>query len=205
MDNSKNIGIIILAAGSSSRLGHPKQLVEINGQPLLVKITESAIASGCAPVVVVLGAYFKKIKPVVENLPAHVLNNKKWETGMGSTIAHGMDYILKNHPTLEAIILMVCDQYFLSEKIIDQLIIKWINTDNRIIAAKYGKTIGVPALFSKELFFELNNLRGKIGAKKIIAKYHDQLATINFAEGVIDLDTAEDLSKIIQYSSKLNF
>ena len=196
MGANKNIGIIVLAAGASSRLGHPKQLVELNGIPLLRKITEIAINTRCTPIVVVLGAYFNKIKPTVEKLPVHILKNKKWETGMGSSIASGMGFLIKKHPQLKAVILLVCDQYFLSEKIILELISTWEKTGKNIVASQYGETIGVPAIFSKELFNELKRLDSTGGAKKIINRYDNQIGTILFQQGSFDLDTEKDLSDL---------
>lgn len=197
MTDQKNIAILLLAAGSSSRLGHPKQLVQINGQPLLQKMVETSLATGCSPVVIVLGAYFEKIKPVIENLPIHILENKNWESGMGSTISCGMDFLINNSPELKAVILLVCDQYYLAEKNIEELITVFNNSNKKIIASKYGETIGVPALFSKELFSDLLKLNGQSGAKKIIQKYMEGSAIVEFSEGVFDLDTEEDLKKLI--------
>lgn len=196
MTDQKNIAILLLAAGSSSRLGHPKQLVQINGQPLLQKMAETSLATGCCPVVIVLGAYFEKIKPVVEKLPIHILENKNWESGMGSTISCGMNFLNNNYPDLKAVVLLVCDQYYLAEKNITELIRVFEKTNQKIIASKYGKTVGVPALFSKQLFSDLLKLNGPSGAKKIIQKYAEELAIIEFSEGVFDLDTEEDLKKI---------
>jgi molybdenum cofactor cytidylyltransferase len=196
MTDPKNIAILLLAAGSSSRLGHPKQLVEISGQPLLQKMVETSLGSGCYPVVVVLGAYFEKIKPVIEKLPIYILENKNWEIGMGSTISCGMDFLINNYPELKAVILLVCDQYYLAEKNITELIRFFNKTNKNIIASKYGETVGVPVLFSKHLFPELLKLNGQSGAKKLIQKYTDDLALVDFSEGLFDLDTEEDLKKL---------
>ena len=193
-----NIGILILAAGSSSRLGHPKQLVKINGKTLLQKITETAIASDYSPVAVVLGAYLKKIKPFIENMPVHILENKNWENGMGSSIACGMNFLINKFPKLNAVVILVCDQYLLSEKNILDLVEKYKKTETDIIASKYGNTIGVPALFSKNKFEELLKLNEKVGAKKIINKYLGSTAIVDFSDGVFDLDTEEDLLKLNQ-------
>ncbi len=198
-----DIGIIILAAGSSSRLGHPKQLVNINGKPLLQKMAEAAITSGCKPVIVILGAYIEKIKPSINHLAINILENKNWENGMGSTISCGMDFLINNHPDLEAVILLVCDQYYLSEKNIAELISAFEKTNKNIVASKYGDTIGVPALFSKDKFADLSQLNGKKGAKKIIQANPKNTAIVEFSEGVFDLDTHGDLSDINQFNRNL--
>ncbi|MEO1261143.1 MAG: nucleotidyltransferase family protein [Bacteroidota bacterium] len=201
MVKQKNIGIIILAAGSSSRLGHPKQLVEIEGIPLLRRMAAVAVSAKCESVVVVLGAYAEKIKPVVENLAINILINKNWETGMGSSVASGMKFLTKNHPALEAAVLLVCDQYHLTEEIILKLIAAFRKTGKDIVASKYGETVGVPALFSKKKFAELINLKGKSGAKKIISNKKSQIELITFEEGSFDLDVEQDLLGIKKMAS----
>ena len=200
MVEHKNIGILLLAAGSSSRLGQPKQLVKINHEILIEYIINSALATPCNPIVIVLGAHYQKIKPLIEHHSIYVLVNKNWEKGMGSTIACGMDFIIKNFPNLKAVILLVCDQYKLSEKDILKLITIYEKTEKNIIASKYGNTIGVPALFSKNIFQELIKLNSHQGAKNIINQYKNELATIDFPEGISDLDTKEDLEKLIGHT-----
>ena len=157
------------------------------------KATDIAIDSGCEPVIITLGAYFEKIKKAIKDKPVYMLNNKRWETGMGSSVACGMEFLSNNFINIDAVVLMVCDQPFLNENIILELIKKRETTGKYIIASKYKNTLGVPALFDKNIFPELIKLNGKTGAKKIISKYKSQLGYIDFPEGIYDLDTKEDL------------
>ena len=191
-----DVAILILAAGSSSRLGQPKQLVKRNGTTLLQNTIKTALAVNTQPVVVMLGAYAEKIKPTIGQLPIVIVENENWETGMGATIAKGMDFIKNNCLTCKAAIILVSDQYHLSEHVLYQLIEKWEKTGSGIIASKYGKMFGVPALFSKNLFAELMDLEGKAGAKKIIAQHLESASFIDFEKGTFDLDTEEDLEKM---------
>lgn len=103
------IGILIIAAGASTRLGRPKQLLPYQGKPLIRHITEVAIASGCQPIGVILGAYAETIEPHLLNLGIHIIYNQHWSTGMASSIRCGLQQFLTLSPKLDATILMVCD------------------------------------------------------------------------------------------------
>ena len=83
-------GAVILAAGESARMGTPKQLLALDGQPLLVRAIEAALASAAWPVVVVLGAHEEKIRPVLARLPVLVADNPAWSEGMASSIRVGV-------------------------------------------------------------------------------------------------------------------
>ncbi len=196
-----NIAILLLAAGSSSRLGHPKQLIKFKDTTLLEKMINVAVNSNCQPIAVVLGAYFNEIKNNIKNKNVHILENKNWELGMGSTIACGMSYLIKNYADIDAVILLVCDQPYLDEKLLNEIIIKLQESEKKIIASKYGKTIGVPALFSKNIFPELLNLSSQQGAKNIIQKHIQDVVTVNFYRGEFDIDNIMDLKK---YYSETN-
>lgn len=201
MIQKDNLAFLILAAGSSSRLGQPKQLVAFNDQTLLQKVIRTALSFESIPATVVLGANAGIIKPSISNLPVQIVENKNWAEGMGSSVTCGINAILYQQPETEAVILLVCDQYRLNKSIIEKLIEKWKYTDKGIIASTYEQNFGVPALFSKKLFPELIALNGKRGAKKIIKAYLTQTAFVSFENGRYDLDTPEDLNTAINWLS----
>jgi molybdenum cofactor cytidylyltransferase len=116
------IAIMILAAGASSRMGTPKQLLLYQGRSFLQYITEMAIASVCQPVIVVLGANAEQIHPQIKHLPIKVVNNLDWASGMSASIKSGME-LLNNLPQkIEAVVITLCDQPFVSQQIINQLV-----------------------------------------------------------------------------------
>lgn len=187
------IGILILAAGASTRLGQPKQLLSYQGKPLIRQMTEVAIASGCQPVGVILGAYAETIEPHLTDLDITIICNEQWSTGMASSIQCGLREILAIAPELDAIVLMVCDQPFVSSDVIHQLISGYQTSNCPIVASEYAGILGVPALFHRSLFPELLTIQGDMGAKAIIRRHRSRCLGIPFAEGAIDLDTPHDL------------
>jgi len=195
IQESSKVAVLLLAAGASSRLGHPKQLIVKNGQTLLEKEALVALDSGAQPVVVVLGAYAAKIKPAIARLPLHILQNEAWESGMGSSIACGIQFLEKEFPEVEAVILMLCDQPFVQADTLIHLVQKWHETGKGIIASTYGDSFGPPALFGRHFFPKLLSLQGEKGAKAIMLAEQEALVLVPFPEGKVDLDTPEDCAK----------
>ena len=195
IQETSNIAVLLLAAGASTRLGHPKQLILKNGQTLLEKEAQVALDSGAQPVVVVLGAYAAKIKPAIARLPLYILQNETWESGMGSSIACGIQFLEKEFPEVEAVILMLCDQPFVQADTLTNLAKTWRETAHGIVASSYGDHFGPPALFERRFFPELLALQGEKGAKAVLQTHLKELVLVPFPEGALDLDTPEDCAK----------
>ncbi len=190
-----NIAIIVLAAGASTRLGQPKQLLQWQDKILLTSICETALAMENGGVIVVLGAHCEAIQPTIEHLPVQIVINEKWNEGMGSSIACGMSHLT---PHTNAVLLLLCDQPFVSQALLNNLMETWRESAKPIVVAQYGDTLGVPALFDHRCFEELSKLTGQQGAKSLIMANPQEVAAVPFPEGAIDLDTPSDLEAIQQ-------
>jgi molybdenum cofactor cytidylyltransferase len=193
----KTTGIIILAAGNSSRLGEPKQLLEYKGYTLLRNTIMQAKLVPDAFVIVVTGAYKKNVDQELATTAAKVVNNPNWETGMASSIAVGLQQLQLLNPQVKACIFTVCDQPFLTAQVFKDLIDSHKNTGKGIIASAYAETLGTPVLFDNSYFQELENLSGHEGARKLIQHYNDNVASVPFAKGAVDIDTLEDYNNLI--------
>ena len=189
-DPIAQVGLLLLAAGSSSRLARPKQLLPYQGQTLLRHAAEVAAASPCRPLVLVTGALHDELLPEVEGLPFHVVRNETWADGMGGSIAAGLQALEADHesPPVEAVVVILCDQPLLTEDIIGQFIVQFQATGQPVVAATYAGTQGVPALFSRAVFPQLLALRGASGARELLQQYQ-HLPTVDFPGGATDVDT----------------
>lgn len=187
-----DFSVILLAAGSSSRMGQSKQLLEIQGAPLLLNSTKTALACGPKHVIVILGANEQAHKEVIQDLPVSIVSNHYWKSGMGGSIKSGLNFLIRKSADTEAVILMVCDQPALTVTHLANLIQKHKETKSPIIASAYSGTMGVPALFARSFFSNLLMLRDEDGAKKIIQQFQERVKTVDFPEGLYDLDTTED-------------
>jgi molybdenum cofactor cytidylyltransferase len=192
-------GVIILAAGSSSRLGQPKQLLEFKGKTLLEIAVEAAQNSLADSSVIVLGANADLIVEKILHTKVDRVVNENWENGMASSMQKGLKYLMQNSDN-DQIILMLSDQPFVDSKILNLLIENKLNTNSEIIACRYKETFGVPVLFTKKYFPELLSLTGNEGAKKLVMAHQDDLYAIDFPKGAIDIDTLEDYLKLKNYS-----
>lgn len=193
------IGAIILAAGSSSRLGRPKQLLKLNNETLLTRTISAAGDAGCSPIVVVTGAIDCAFA-LEERRPLIFCQNDNWQRGMGTSIRDGVTALTTADSTLDAVIILACDQPYLDSAIIEKLIATFRQTQMPIIASQYNEIRGVPALFARGIFSELKNLPDDSGSKPIINSHPTRLATIDFPKGAVDIDTPEDIS-----AAALNF
>ena len=193
-----NIGIIVLAAGASSRMGRSKQLLEVEGEPLLVRCINVALAVNPINVVVILGANEKPHREIIEKLPVHIISNYYWKTGMGSSIKSGLNYLIQAAPDLQGVILMVCDQPALTTEHLHKLIEKFSEKKKSIIASSYANSKGVPVLFGRSFFSNLLLLGDDQGAKKIVHQFPDQVDAVEFPNGSFDLDTEEDYKNFLR-------
>ena len=190
-------GIIILAAGSSSRLGRQKQLLGYNGKTLLSHVVSAALKTVNTFSIVVIGSSNEEMQQELSQTNIHVVINHQWQHGISSSIKAGLAELLQLHPRLDACIFAVCDQPFITPQLLEALITKYEQSGKGIVAATYAGTAGTPALFSRKYFAELASLQKDEGAKPLLQKYISDLATIPFDGGEIDIDTPEDYKKLI--------
>ena len=193
-----NCGIIILAAGSSFRMGTPKQALLYKDTTLLKYSIATALASIAQKVVVVLGAGAESLQPGIDihDKKLAVIVNNQWQEGMAASIRCGLNGLLTEIPALQSALFMVCDQPFVSADLLNKLVTLQKEEGHAIVASKYAETTGIPAIFDKKLFNDLLQLKGDAGAKKIMMQQPDAVAAIAFPLGGIDIDTAADYNKL---------
>jgi molybdenum cofactor cytidylyltransferase len=192
-----SIGVVILAAGQSSRLGKPKQLLTLNGLTLLEKAASAALDLNSSPVLVVLGAYADDIKSNVQLQGVDIAVNEGWEEGMASSLRMGIEYMQQNHVNVDAILFLVCDQPYLHSALLKDLIALQKEKDLPIAASSYGGKIGTPALFHQSTFSSLMLLKGDTGARKLLDERMNDVAVLHFEKGVYDIDTVEDYEQLL--------
>ena len=193
---ANSCAIIILAAGESSRLGQPKQLLPFRDSTLLNYVIDEACRSQANPRLLVLGAFAEQVKNSLDNSSIKVIENREWQEGLSSSIRCGIRELIQMEPACESVILSVADQPYFSSAIVDTLISFHQNNNKGIVASHYANTVGPPTLFDKKFFPDLLALKGDLGARSVLGRYANEVATIPFEPGVIDIDTPDDLRKI---------
>jgi molybdenum cofactor cytidylyltransferase len=186
---SRNVAIILLAAGASTRMGTPKQLLQYRNRSLIRYLTEIALASDATSLCVVLGAESARVQQELADLSATLLENPRWAEGMSSSVRAGLAWV---PASVHAAIIMLCDQPLVSTGLLDSMINAYVSSGKPIVACEYAGTLGVPALFDRSLFPDLSNLTGDRGAKQIVTQHHGDVYRIPFPGGTVDLDTPSD-------------
>ncbi len=195
--DGERVGAVILAAGSSSRMGSPKQILQFRGESLLRRAALAALGAGCSPVVVVTGAHAELSRRELEGLDVREVVNPRWETGMASSIGAGLEGLLGADPNAAAAVIMLCDQPHVTAGVISDLAAAHRATGTPVIASAYDGSFGVPALFGRSLFAELARLEGGAGAKQVIKRYASEAHFLPFQGGEVDVDTPDNFSRLI--------
>lgn len=189
---------MVLAAGNSSRMGKPKQLLAVNEKTLLNHTLDQCLESEAERVIVVLGSNFQLISDTIASNHVHILNNSLWQQGMGSSISCAMSYLKTNCNDINAVLFVLSDQPLITVNHYNELINKYVTGDNNIVCSRYKDQLGVPAIFDTKHFDDLEKLHGQFGAKDLIKQNLKTVDSIDMAECLIDLDTPEDYSRYIK-------
>jgi molybdenum cofactor cytidylyltransferase len=191
--SSASLHAVVLAAGASTRFGSPKQLVRLQGRPLLHAAVARAVEVAGQAVTVVLGAHAADLAPLLRHSTASVIVNREWSEGIGSSIRTGVSRL---PPSCEGVLIMLADQPAVTADDLRRLVETWRRQPDYIIAAQYDGTTGVPAIFPRLYFSSLTELRGDQGARALIHRNRDRVVRVPMAGAAIDIDTPEDLLRL---------
>lgn len=184
------LGAILLAAGSSSRLGRAKQLLEIEGEPLVARQAKCLVQLQPATVIVVTGAEHEGVSAALENLPVTLVHNPDWAQGMGSSLACGIRAMPER---VRAALVVLCDQWKLEIGDLESLVSAWEADPKAAVVAQYSGTTGPPAILPRALFDQLSRLRGDTGAKRILKRWNGSVDMLAMQNAAPDIDVSQDL------------
>lgn len=184
--NSPSVAAVILAAGASTRLGEPKQLVVLGSETLLERSIRTAREAGCSPIIGVLGASAALIQNRCDLRDALIVANESWPEGMASSIRLGMQTLAAAAPYAEGVVLIACDQPAVTPKHLRSLM-----QSGDLRASSYAGRRGVPAYFPAAAFGSLAALRGDAGARDIL----QSASAIALQHGELDVDTELDRAR----------
>ncbi|SMC00544.1 conserved hypothetical protein [Hymenobacter roseosalivarius DSM 11622] len=194
------VALILLAAGASARMGQAKQLLSYQGQTLLRRAAETAVATGCQPLVLVTGALHESLVAEVAGLPFLTTHNSDWNTGMGSSLRAGLAAAEKAPQPPAAVLIMLCDQPLVTPALLRKLLEQQRLTQVPVVAAAYGDTLGVPAVFGAATFPALRQQGGAEGARQLIARYGEAVGSVPFPGGIFDVDTPAQYAALVRNS-----
>ncbi len=200
--NSK-VTILILAAGSSSRMGKIKQLLPWKDSTLLEHTIKIAKLSKANQVIVVLGSNAQLIKETINTKTNNVifLENTEWKLGMGTSISCGVNYLLDLNNDTDAALILLADQALIDTEYLNEMIDLYNSGKIELIGTRYADKIGVPALFERIYFTDLQKLDGDHGAQLFLKKLGDKVFGLNPLGKAYDVDTLEDYNKLLKMSN----
>jgi molybdenum cofactor cytidylyltransferase len=184
---------IVLAAGASTRFGSAKQLVRIGGRPMLHASVSRAVGVAGAATIVVLGARAAELAPLLTHTPASIVINRDWREGIGSSIRAG---VARLPAACTGVVLMLADQVAVTDEDLQRLVSTWRRQPDYVAAALYAGSMGVPAIFPRSRFGELAELRGDVGARRLLQSNPDRVVRVPMESAALDIDTPEDLLEI---------
>lgn len=191
-DRQTRVAGIVLAAGRSTRLGTPKQLIEFRGEPLVRRAARTLADAGVSMVLVVVGVEIAGIAEALHGLSfARMVVNERWQDGLASSLAAGVREVQRLDSRAEGVLITTSDQPLVSDESLARLIDAF-DDGARVVAAAYSGTIGVPAVIAAEHFDELLAVEGDAGAGRWLRTKGDTVHRIEMPEAAVDIDTAED-------------
>lgn len=193
---------IILAAGEARRMGRLKQLLAYRGRTLLERSIDQAVGAGFAPIVVVVGSSSHLLRESIAGHAVEIVQNDAWETGMGSSVAAGMQALLKNAEAPSAVAILVADQPLIEAKHLMAMRDLLLGSETSIVAAQYSETLGVPALFKPEVFHALSSLPPEAGARGLLRNSAVHVTPFPLPEAAADIDTPADFER---FTSAVDF
>ena len=189
----KNIAILILAAGKSSRMNSIKQLEKIDGKTLL-EITLNKIQSiYSSTIFCVLGANADQIKSEINTKNIQFIKNDNFENGLSSSIVSGINYFKKKELNFDGVFILLADQPAIEITYLENMLHLFLENKDTIIASNYGLKLGVPVIFPKKYFSKLLLIKGDKGAKEFINNRIEKVLTPKQKTNFLDIDTKEDL------------
>jgi molybdenum cofactor cytidylyltransferase len=188
--------ILILAAGSASRMGKIKQLLPYKNTTLLEWAIEQALKSTVKDVFCVFGANKDEIEKQLTTKTIEVIYNPNYKDGLSTSIVEGINLLQKH--CFDNTLIMLADQPHVTSEYLNSIIETSKNNPSNIIASSYQGSVGVPALFPKKYFNDLLNLKGDKGAKNFLLQHNNNVIKVNSSQNLLDIDTPEDYQHLLK-------
>ena len=193
-----NWGVMILAAGQATRLGKAKMLLPYKDKTILEKIVDEVLSIDPIMITIVTGHYHQEIKSIIQNPEVILVHNVDYQKGMSSSIIKGLTTMQEKCPDLQFLFILVADQPFIDQALLQKMIQLHKETNKGLVAASYEGITGTPLLLEAKYFDKLYQLEGDKGARAILHQYPDDLARVDFELGWLDIDTESDYARFCE-------
>jgi len=195
--SANHVAGLILAAGAAARMGRPKQLLDWDGRPLVRVAAETALAARLNPVLAVVGSAHAEVMAALAGLAVQCVPNPDYAAGQSTSLRAGIAAL---PPEVEAVIVLLGDQPFVTAPIVERLVVEWRASASPIVAPVYAGQRGNPVLFARAIFPELLAIQGDQGARGVLAANPARIHLVPFddARPLADIDTPDDYERLRQ-------
>lgn len=190
----KSIAAIILAAGGSKRFGSPKQLLDWEGETLINRVTNMALAIPLDPVIVVLGSDYEKIKKnIINKKKLIIVKNNEWAVGQSTSLIAGIREIETDNIPF---VVLLCDQPQITVNNVQGVINIFQESNSEIVVTKIEGKVIPPVIFSPICISRIMELTGDRGARAIIESFRYKAFIETDERLLMDIDTPGDFIKL---------
>jgi molybdenum cofactor cytidylyltransferase len=192
------MGVMILAAGKASRMGQPKALLPYKNHTFLLNAFQLAQSIHPDGILCVLGHYYKQMSAYCAQHQIPCVFHPEYEQGMGSSISCGLQWLLSQYPSMNAVVILLADQPRIDGLHLSRMLHKLQQEQVQMVCTAYQGTRGAPAMFKKAFFSDLAGLKGEKGAKELIEMQElCEQNTVICESGYLDIDTPEDYDALL--------
>jgi molybdenum cofactor cytidylyltransferase len=187
---------VVLAAGTSSRLGQPKQLLTYGGRSLVRRAVDVGLAAGLTPLVVVTGAHATDVEGELRGLPVHLVHNEGYRAGQSTSVRAGVSALSAD---TEAVVMLLVDMPAVDEQVVRALVAAWHTTGAPLVRPTFDGRPGNPVLFAASLFPEMLALEGDEGGRPILQRHAEcvQLVPTTQPGVLVDVDTWDAYAQLL--------
>jgi CTP:molybdopterin cytidylyltransferase MocA len=185
---------VVLAAGTASRFGATKQLREYHGIPLVRRATDLAFELCGEHSILVVGHDWQAVSTACQPLSGFLVVNDHFGDGLSASISQAIRSL---RHAANAVIMLLADQPLITAEHLRAMQDIWTGAPNEIVATAFGDTSGPPVLFPRGCFDDLMRLQGDQGARELLHDDRFVVRTVTFEAASIDIDTPQDLKKLI--------
>ena len=183
--SASGLWTVVLAAGAGRRYGGPKLLLRVQGRPLVTRAATVAVSLTGRQSVVVLGSGAGRLAAELRDLPVGLTFNRHWREGLSTSLAAG----IRSLPaTARAALVLPADQCLIKHEHLARLVAAWRRRPGTPAAARFGGTIGAPAILPRSWFPRLRHLRGDVGARAMLRGRLPGLTLVDMPEAALDID-----------------
>ena len=193
-DRSGPVAGILLAAGTSSRMGRNKMLFELNGESVLRGAARRALAAGLSPLLVVLGHEAEKARPELDGVPCQIVINPNYEQGINSSLKSGISAVPAE---VQAAVVMLADMPFVTPEMITGLIDRYRKSEAPLVISDYEGVNAPPMLYDNSLFDELLAMTGEGCGRQVVKRHREEAEVLAWSPSALaDIDVPEDYEKL---------